>query len=493
MSGRLNTRPSIETRIVWRPTSKPQKALIDCPFSEVFFGGARGGGKTDGVLGKWALKEKRYGKHFNARMFRKTTVSSEDAIERAKDIYLPLGAKFNETKSTFRMPNGGRVAFGYLDHISDADAQQGKNLTDAWIEEAGQYADPAVIDKLFGALRSAHGVPVQMVLTANPGGAGQHWLAERYHLKPFPQGPKVLARQLANGAEHRYAVIPSRITDNRVLLDSDPGYVNRLHLVGSAALVRAWLEGDWSAVEGAFFDRWSDTQHVVQPFEVPADWLKFRSADWGSAAPFSIGWWAVVGDLFRTPCGKWLPRGAIVRYREWYGASAPNKGLKLTAEQVAEGIIEREKEAVEYGVLDPAAFAEDGGPSIASRINDKLYAAGKNGFDPADNKRVAQRGAMGGWDMMRARIGGVDGVPMLYIVSTCKDFARTVPTLQHDQSRAEDLDTDAEDHVADETRYACMSRPWVPQEFKAERKLDRSGYSDAVIDHVAHGDTILLG
>src|SRR5690348_16306932 len=137
MSG-LKSTPS--TRLLWAPQVGPQKALVDCPFPEVFFGGARGGGKTDGVLGKWAIKEKRYGKAFNARMFRKTTVASEDAIERAKELYLPLGAKFNETKSFFRMPNGGRVAFGYLDHISDADAQQGKNLTDAWIEEAGQYA-----------------------------------------------------------------------------------------------------------------------------------------------------------------------------------------------------------------------------------------------------------------------------------------------------------------------------------------------------------------
>jgi hypothetical protein len=196
-----------ETVYVWRPQPGPQKALVDCPLSEVFFGGSRGGGKTDGVLGKWALKEKRYGRHFNARMFRKTTTSSEDAIERAKEIYLPLGAKFNETEKRFRMPNGGRVAFGYLDSIADADAQQGKNLTDAWIEEAGQYASPTVIDKLFGALRSAQGIPVQMILTANPGGSGQGWIRERYGLVPFPLGPKVVARELGNGALHKMAVI----------------------------------------------------------------------------------------------------------------------------------------------------------------------------------------------------------------------------------------------------------------------------------------------
>ena len=113
-SGSKSTRPSSERVIVWRPQSKPQKALVDCPLPEVFFGGARGGGKTDGVLGKWALKEKRYGPKFNAIMFRRTTVSSEDAIERSKDIYKPLGGKYNESKLIWRMPNGGRVAFGVL-------------------------------------------------------------------------------------------------------------------------------------------------------------------------------------------------------------------------------------------------------------------------------------------------------------------------------------------------------------------------------------------
>lgn len=463
-NGNERTQPSIETRIVWRPQSKPQKALLDCPFSEVFFGGARGGGKTDGVLGKWALKERRYGSKFNAIMFRKTTVSSEDAIERSKDIYRPLGGKFNETKLIWRMPNGGRVAFAYLDSIKDADEYQGRNVTDAWVEEAGQYPDPAPIDRLFGVLRSSGGVPVQLILTANPGGAGQHWIAGRYQLIPFPIGPKVVSRTLPNGAIHKMAVIPSRITDNRVLLHGDPGYINRLHLVGSEALVRAWLDGDWSAIEGAFFDKWSP-KNIVEPMHVPRDWLRFRSFDWGSAKPFSVGWWAVVGDDYRG-----IPRGALLRYREWYGAKGPNVGLKLTTEEVAKGILERDYgDTISHSVADPSIFTEDGGPSRSEIFGDHQVH-----FDRADNARVGRNGAMGGWDEMRQRIQGVDGVPMLYVFSTCRDFIRTVPTLQHDPQRAEDLDTTAEDHVADEARYGCMSRPWIPA--KAEKPQPQNGY-----------------
>src|SRR5580700_208088 len=173
---------SAPIEIVWRPQSGPQKALVDCSVPEVFFGGARGGGKTDGVLGKWALKERMFGSNFNAVGFRRTSVSFEDAIDRAKQIYVPLGAKFIDRPARFKMPNGGRVSFVYLESSDDAQEY-------AWIEEAGQYASPDPIDRLFGVLRSSSGVPVQLVLTANPGGPGQHWLRERYRLWPFPRWP----------------------------------------------------------------------------------------------------------------------------------------------------------------------------------------------------------------------------------------------------------------------------------------------------------------
>lgn len=461
---------------VWAPQHGPQKALIDCPFPEIFFGGARGGGKTDGVLGKWAIKERRYGPAFNAIMFRKTTVSSEDAIDRSKQIYRPLGGKFNESKLIWKMPNGGRVGFAYLDSVEDAAEYQGRNLTDAWVEEAGQYPDPAPIDRLFGVLRSASGVPVQLILTANPGGAGQQWIRQRYNLVPFPRQPKVVARELPDGSQHRMAVIPSRITDNKILLDGDPQYLSRLQLVGGKALVKAWLEGDWSAIEGAFFDEWSEARHVIPPFELPSHWMRFRSGDWGSAKPFSIGWWAVASDDERHPMtGLVIPRGAMVRYREWYGCvpGSANTGLKLTAEEVGAGITEREKgDTIQYGVLDPSAFAQDGGQSIAERmVPYKVY------FRAADNKRVSQRGAMGGWDIMRQRLkGDEEGRAMVFCFSTCRDSIRTIPILQHDEARPEDLDTDMEDHAADDWRYAMMSRPWIAPTPSKAQQAQKSGY-----------------
>jgi len=283
-------------------------------------------------------------------------------------------------------------------------------------------------------------------------------------------------------------------------MERDPGYVNRLHLVGSEQLVRAWLDGDWTAVEGAFFDCWREGLHVVAPFDVPADWMRFRSADWGSAAPGSVGWWAVAGDDYKLPSdrssggsnrqsghadlarlgevGNTIPRGALVRYREWYVASGPGKGLKLSADAWGDKIAELEKDDPKLtgGVLDPSAFKEDGGPSIAERINTRLIAAKLVPFRGADNSRVPQKGAMGGWDQMRGRMIGQRGRPMIYTFSTCRDSIRTIPVLQHDPDRAEDLDTESEDHAADEWRYACMSRPWVRKPPEDDKPKNVSGY-----------------
>ena len=391
-----------------------------------------------------------YGAGFNALFCRKELPMLDDAIERSHQIYGQIGAEWHEQKKTWRFEGGGRLRFRPLERIRDADKYQGQNISDACIEEAGNYPDPQPIDRLNGALRSVDGVPTQMILTGNPGGPGQSWIRHRY-INPNPAGMEILSRELPNGQQHRYVFIPSKVQNNRLLLQKDPGYINRLYLVGSVELVRAWLEGDWNAIEGAYFDCWSDAM-VIRPVTLPAHWLRFRSFDWGSAKPFSVGWWAIAGEDFIHPEGL-IPKGAMVRYREWYGSSGPNIGLKLTAEKVGEGIKAKEDgENIQYGVADPAIFTADGGPSIAERMG--VY------FKPADNKRIVGNGHAGGWDMMRQRMQG-DERPMIYCFTTCVDSIRTIPVLQHDANRPEDLDTDMEDHAADEWRYACMSRPWI--------------------------------
>jgi hypothetical protein len=137
-------------------------------------------------------------------------------------------------------------------------------------------------------------------------------------------------------------------------------------------------------------------------------------------------------------------------------------------------------------VADPAIFAQDGGPSIAERMSRLGVHWGK-----ADNKRVSDRGRMGGWDQMRDRMKGEDGRPMLYTFDTCRDSIRTIPALQHDEKKPEDIDTESEDHAADEWRYACMSRPYsrpAPNPGKVLVDTRRPTLNEMLKDLPATGD-----
>jgi hypothetical protein len=432
--------------------------MVSCPIQEILYGGARGGGKTDAALGRIGLRAGAFGQHYNAVVFRREMPQADDMLERARELYEQVAA-FKVQDSSFRFVNGARLRFRPLLSTSDAEKYQGQNLSDIVVEEAGNFPEPAPILRLYGAMRSAHGIPTSLVMTGNPGGPGQHWLSERYRIVEFPEGFRVIREKLPAGQAAERVFIPARVQDNRILLANDPNYVRNLYMVGSRELVRAWLQGDWSAIAGAFFDCWDHERHVLRPCSIPADWLRFRSIDWGSARPASVGWWAVVGDDFKHPAsGHVLPRGALLRYRELYVSSGPNQGRKWTAEQVAQEVVNMTGgEKIAYTVADPAMFAQDGGPSLAERFaNCGVH------LRPADNARVAQRGHLGGWDLMRARLVGDDeGRPMIATFTTCRDSIRSIPMLQHDETRPEDLDTDGEDHAADEWRYACASRPWV--------------------------------
>jgi hypothetical protein len=142
-----------------------------------------------------------------------------------------------------------------------------------------------------------------------------------------------------------------------------------------------------------------------------------------------------------------LPKGALVVYREWYGASGPNKGLGMKNEDIGAGLKDRTRnETIQLKRADPSIFKSEGGPSIAEQI--------KFGFAPADNSRIA------GWSQIRSRLIGEDDKPMLYIFDTCTALIRTLPALQHDTIKPEDLDSDGEDHAADALRYALMARPY---------------------------------
>lgn len=443
-----------QNEIIWQPQPGPQTALLECPVFEVFYGGARGGGKTEASIGDWLQHSATYGEAAIGIFFRRKLVQLTEVIARTKQMFPKLGAKYNEQKKEWLMGNGARLKFAYLERDSDAEEYQGHNYTRLYFEEVPNFPSPVPINKLRATLRSPTGVPCGMRLTGNPGGPGHNWVKKRY-IEPAPQGYKILTESVdiaVNGKIQTLSLdrvfIPSKIWDNQLLIQNDPTYILRLHQSGSEALVKAWLEGNWDIIDGVFFDEFDTSKHVLANEwveKIPETALRFRAFDWGSAKPFSVGWYAVSD-------GTWgLPKNALFKYREWYGESGPNKGLKMTADLVAAGILEREKgERISYGAADPSIFIRDGGPSIA----EAMVVRGCS-WKRADNRRKP------GWECLRQRLVGEAGEPQLFFLEQCEATIRTLQTLQHDDRDPEDLDTEAEDHAADETRYAVTSRPWL--------------------------------
>lgn len=500
----------IEYKTVWEAQPGPQTWLIQCPIFETLFGGARGGGKSDGILGEFVTHADEYGQEAIALCVRRDRTQLLELIERSRFIYSQLGAHFDRQDSMWRFPNGARFRFAYLESDEDASHYQGHSYTRIYVEEMGTFPNPEPIFKLMATLSRNPNVRCRFIATANPGGPGHLWIKQRY-IDPDPKGMRVIRSVFTNPWNNEKIVkerifIPSKISDNKYTNTNE--YIGNLFMAGNAELVKAWLKGDWNVMLGAYFPEFNEDRHVINTFTPPKHWTRFISMDWGSSTPFCIGWYCVVPDEYDSnleiPTNVWartheqqiqgiLPKGAIIKYREWYGSLwrkniedglpnadsiTPNTGLKLTAPEVARGIALREaheprnsrgRPDIAYRIADPKIFSSDNGPSVAEEMGAKPYYID---FSRADNKRVSVGGPVSGWDQLRARLKGkpldikeveeenLPGIPMIYFMDCCLDTIRTLPALQHDPKRLEDALKTNEDHAPDETRYACMSRPY---------------------------------
>jgi len=209
------------------------------------------------------------------------------------------------------------------------------------------------------------------------------------------------------------------------------------------------LNGDWNVFLGQAFS-FNPSVHVCKPRPVPEFAPIYMTYDYGYGSPFSIGWWWVDQD------------DRIYRFSEWYGwDGTPNRGIRMTDSEVAEGVVEREKALGLLGhevtrLCDPTCFNKKPdykgggqGPSTADEFR-------KRGLElrPGDpNRKLKIRQFH-----ERLRIEP-DIVPMMQVYDTCEQFIRTIPLIQSDATHKEDVDTKGEDHVYDEACHIMMARP----------------------------------
>ena len=421
-----------------------QKQFLLARAKHVGFGGARGGGKSFVVRWKAKLFSFNY-PGIRCLIVRRTypeLINNHINILRKELLGI---AKYNDKDKVLKFSNGSTINFMYCDNDKDLDRLQGVEYDIIFLDEATQLSEYQM-KTITACLRGVNDFPKRVYYTCNPGGQGHGYIRRIFIDRKYEDG---------ENAED-YVFIQSLVTDNLALMQSQPDYIKQLEAL-PPKLREAWLYGRWDLFEGQFFEdfvdrpeHYADRQwtHVIEPFEIPAGWKIYRSFDWGYNKPFSCGWWAIDYD------------GVAYRILELYGCNkTPNEGVKWTPPKVFAEIhrIESEhrwlKDKKIIGIADPAIWDAETGESIADvAAKHQVY------FIPGDNKRIP------GWMQLHYRFAFDDnGFPMMYIFSNCKAFIRTMPLLQYDEHKPEDLDTDGEDHVADEARYFCMSRPIKPR------------------------------
>ncbi len=418
----------------------------------IAYGGARGGGKSWAVRTKSKLLAFRY-PGIKILIVRKTYKELQNNHIEQLTAELAGFAKYNRSDKMFRFPNGSTISFGYCANEGDLGQYQGAEYDVVFIDEAGQLQE-SWIRKINLCVRGTNGFPKRTYYTLNPGGPGHAYFKRVFVDRNFNPDED----------PNDYFFIQAKVEDNKALMDTQPDYLRELENL-PPTLRAAWKDGRWDVYEGQFFEDFRDDPehyqdrrwtHVIEPFEIPDGWKICRSYDFGYGKPFSCAWWAVDYD------------GTIYRIMELYGCTrTPNEGVKWTPDKQFEEIHKTEmqhpwlKGKTIIGVADPAIWDASRGESVADT-------AARHGvfFTPGDNERIA------GWMQCHYRLQfDEDGYPRMYVFNTCRAFIRTIPLLIYDEHKVEDLDTTMEDHVADEWRYFCMSRPIKPIRAVKEQRI----------------------
>jgi hypothetical protein len=446
--------------VIWRPNPGPQTQFLECPAMEVLYGGAVGGGKTDGLLGSFAMGIEKYGRGHKGVFFRRNYNDMDDVIERSMDIFGRVyGEKcFNKNDKTWRFPSGSIFQFRTLEKDGDVHKYQGQQYSDVYFDELTQWATPYCYTYMFTRARSATGVPVRFRSGSNPGGPGHSWVKARF-VDPAPPGCLIKVERRVNGKNFIYhrCYIPAKLEDNPILMKNDPNYEARIFELSDEAYALALRNGDWNIVAGAAFTEWDHRKHVIPTADIPTDAVVWRSLDWGYTEPFACGW------LFMDPRND-----DVILGRELYGyGGEPNVGSKEDATLVREKILS--KQLIEH-IVCPTGYVDGGtmdrrgsGDTIFAQLGGK--AMGWKPWPKGPGSRVNQK------QMLHGLMKVVNGKSRFKIMECCHHAIRTLPAIPTDPKNPEDVDTHAEDHMYDMIRGGIAGQKIMTKSERDHRDL----------------------
>lgn len=464
-----------ELEVAWGPQQGSQEAFLTCPIFEVLYEGTRGPGKTDALLMDFAKNVGRgWGSEWRGVLFRQTFPQLSDVIAKSQKWFKAIfgrRARYNKADHVWTFSTGEQLLLRHMKTEDDYWNFHGHAYP--WIgwEELCNWPDDRCYRKMMSCSRSTvPGMPRCYRATTNPYGPGHNWVKARFRLPQF-RGRIIRDSYRDGELEPPRVAIHGSIYENRILLHADPEYISKIKAAArNPSELAAWLNGSWDIVAGGMFDDlWRGDVHVVPSFPLdllPSGWKVDRGFDWGSSKPFACCWFAESNGEPVHFNGRVYGRvrGDVYMIREWYGwNNTRNEGVRMLASAVGEGIVDREEDwgirrLVKPGPADASIFDEENGNCIERDMRKKgcRWQAADKG--PGSRKQ--------GWEIVRKYLGqavppvggGIRELPGFFVFDCCIQTQETFPNVPRDDKDLDDVDTEAEDHIADVVRYRLRKK-----------------------------------
>lgn len=474
-----------------------QELAVDTRADETLCCGTRGSMKTvSQLLAFLKYVGKGYGHFWRGIIFDQEYRFLDDIIAKSKTIFNPIGATYNISEKRWTFPTGETLVFRIMKTDDDYWRFHGQEFCFVGFNELTKYPTSYLYDMIQSCNRSGFipelhhvynretkqyhilpPIPLMVFSTTNPSGVGHNWVKKRF-IDVAPYGHIVYRdSEVFNPAtgemirlRKSQVAIFSSYTENPFI---DPKYVATLINHPDENLRKAWAMGSWDIVSGGIFgDLWATNKHVITRFAIPETWYVDRTFDWGSSHPFSVGWWAQANgeevDVLLDN-GKWVkfapPKGSLIQIYEYYGTDeiGTNKGLQYGAARIAKDILAIEEALYDSGWVNSHIHAGAADNQIWNKINDDNPSIAEifesNGVTwGRSNKTAGSRinGVQIMRDLLEYTANDDFESPHIYFMNNCVASISTIPILQRDDKVLDDVDTNAEDHPWDMTRYRIL-------------------------------------
>lgn len=455
-----------------------QSMALQSDATEILYGGAAGGGKSHLIRAAhilWGAEVAGLQQYLFRRVsddLVKNHLAGPGSYPELLAPWLHSGhAKFNGGKNFFEFWNGSRIWLCHCQHEKDMFKYQGAEIHVLSIDELTHFTE-AIYRFLRGRCRIGglklpdkyKGKFPRILNGSNPGGIGHNFVKRTFK----PNVPFKITKTSKKEGGMLRQFIPARLEDNPTLVENDPSYEHRLTGLGSDALVKAMRSGDWNIVAGgAVDDVWDNDIHIKPRFKIPAGWRVDRSFDWGSAKPYSVGFWAEADGTEATLMDgtKWCPvKGSFIRICEIYGSReiGTNEGVRHGSRQIARRIRETEHLLRAGGWITGTVLpgpADNSINEVQDDESDSIARLMKKEHVTWTESDKSPGSRINGLELFRERLVAAKTMegPGIYVMDNCEAFTQTIPTLPRDVNNPEDVDTNAEDHVYDDTRYKVLS------------------------------------